>query len=100
MLALAFPEFVWLPTFERTAAGLLNEDDRRELELALVANPRRGDTMPRTGGFRKMRWAAKGKGKRGGARVVYFVAADRRMIYMVLATRANGRTSRSRSEPS
>lgn len=80
-----FLEFVWLPTFEQTAKNLLDEENRRELELALVANPGAGDTMPRTGGFRKLRWAAKGKGRRGGARIVYFYVANRETIYMLLA---------------
>lgn len=80
-----FLEFVWLPTFAATAKGLLDEEDRRELELALLEDPKRGDTMPRTGGFRKARWAAKGKGKSGGARVVYFYLAHRETIYVLLA---------------
>jgi hypothetical protein len=80
-----FLEFVWLPTFERSAAGLLDATDRRELELALVEDPERGAVIRRTGGFRKLRWAARGKGKRGGARVVYYYAVSREVIYMVLA---------------
>jgi hypothetical protein len=67
-----FLEFVWLPTFARSAAGLLDDNDLRELELALVENPERGATIRGTGGFRKLRWPARGKGKRGGARVVYY----------------------------
>jgi hypothetical protein len=80
-----FLEFVWLPTFERSAAGLLDETDRRELELALVEDPERGTVIQRTGGFRKLRWAARGKGKRGGARVVYYYVVSRETVYMVLA---------------
>lgn len=80
-----FVEFVWLPTFEQSAKGLLNEEDRRELEIALVEHPDRGELIPRTGGFRKLRWAAGGKGRSGGARVVYFHVAHRETIYMILA---------------
>jgi hypothetical protein len=82
---LEFVEFVWLPTFERTARGLLTEADRRRLEMALVKDPEVGDLIPGTGGFRKMRWAARGKGKSGGARVIYFYVARRATIYVVLA---------------
>jgi len=32
----------------------------------------RGQGDPGSGGLRKVRWAAKGHGKRGGARVIYF----------------------------
>ena len=40
----------------------------------LLANPESGDLMPRTGGFRKLRWLdnRRGKGKRGGLRVIYY----------------------------
>jgi hypothetical protein len=80
-----FLEFVWLPTFERSAAGLLDEISRRDLELALVEDPERGHAIPGTGGFRKLRRPARGKGKRGGARIVYYYLASREVIYMVLA---------------
>jgi hypothetical protein len=80
-----FLEFVWLPTFERSAAGLLDESDRRDLELALVEDPKRGTKIRGTGGFRKLRWATPGKGKRGGVRVVYYYVASREAVYMILA---------------
>jgi mRNA-degrading endonuclease RelE of RelBE toxin-antitoxin system len=80
-----FLEFVWLPSFERSSKGLLSEEARRDLELVLVADPHSGGVMPRTGGFRKLRWRGVGRGKRGGSRVVYFYVAERERIYMVAA---------------
>lgn len=43
------------------------------LQLELIENPAAGDVEPGTGGLRKIRLAApaRGKGKRGGARVHY-----------------------------
>ena len=41
----------------------------------LAANPRSGDLMEGTGGARKLRVAARGKGKSGGYRVITFFAA-------------------------
>jgi hypothetical protein len=38
----------------------------------LAANPGAGDLMPGTGGVRKLRWGLEGRGKRGGARVIYY----------------------------
>ncbi|VVQ31819.1 Toxin HigB-2 [Pseudomonas fluorescens] len=40
----------------------------------MQGNPLAGDVMPRTGGFRKLRWAdaRRGKGRRGGLRVIYY----------------------------
>ena len=38
----------------------------------LAANPEAGDIMAETGGGRKLRWKAQGRGKRGGVRVIYY----------------------------
>lgn len=58
-----------LPTFIKQAAALFSEDERLELISFLAANPLAGDEIPGAGGVRKIRFGAKGKGKRGGARV-------------------------------
>jgi len=65
-------EFIRLPTFERAAAGLLSEMDVLELELALLANPAVGDLISTGHGLRKVRRPMPGRGKRGGARVIYY----------------------------
>jgi len=60
------------PFFLRKAAGLLAEEERLLLIAFVGANPEAGDVIPESGGVRKVRWAARGKGKRGGFRVVYY----------------------------
>jgi hypothetical protein len=50
-------EFVATHSFETSAKKLLSEEDRRELELLLLEDPRRGQLIERTGGFRKVRFA-------------------------------------------
>lgn len=56
----------------------LTDDEYRALQHHLSRDPEAGDVIRGTGGFRKMRWAdaRRGKGKRGGLRVIYcyFVA--------------------------
>jgi hypothetical protein len=47
------------------------------------ANPEAGDLMPETGGVRKLRWALPGKGKRGGARVIYFFHDERLPVFLL-----------------
>lgn len=64
---------------------LLTDEDLHELEDELLADPRRGTTIPGTGGFRKLRVAAEGRGKRGGARVVYYYVDRRGTIYLITA---------------
>jgi hypothetical protein len=52
----------------------LDDDEYRTLQTELAANPELGDVMPRTRGFRKMGWAdaRRGKGRRGGLRIIYY----------------------------
>jgi mRNA-degrading endonuclease RelE of RelBE toxin-antitoxin system len=51
---------------------VLSEGEREALVLYLARHPGTGDLMPQTGGLRKLRWTSKGKGKRGGSRVIYY----------------------------
>src|SRR5258708_20905510 len=51
---------------------VLSPDEHDDLILFVALHPEAGDVMPETGGLRKLRWAAKGKGKRGGSRVIYY----------------------------
>ncbi len=67
-------EFIEAPVFTRHLPDYLSDDDYRELQVKLGANPELGDLMPGTGGFRKLRWAdaRRGKGRRGGLRIIYY----------------------------
>jgi hypothetical protein len=59
--------------FSATVAQYLSDDEYRQLQQDLLENPECGTLMPRTGGFRKLRWAdrRRGKGKRGGLRIIF-----------------------------
>jgi hypothetical protein len=61
-------------SFDRRAkrAGL-DENDLADLIKALVEHPDQGAVIPGTGGARKVRVKLPGRGKRGGARVIYAV---------------------------
>jgi len=61
------------PMFTETAERVLGRTGCNDLVAYLAANPEAGDLMPGTGGIRKLRWRARGKGTRGGARVIYYV---------------------------
>jgi hypothetical protein len=65
---------VELPAFERHRAAYLDDEGFAELQGELMADPEAGDLIKGTGGLRKMRYGdpRRGKGKRGGLRVIYF----------------------------
>lgn len=63
---------VELRQFQSDADVVFTDQQREELSDFIAANPHFGDVIPGTGGVRKIRWAAGGKGKRGGARVIYY----------------------------
>jgi hypothetical protein len=63
---------VELPEFLRKSHDLLANEERLSLINYLAAHPQAGDLMQGTGGIRKLRWAAQGRGKSGGVRVIYY----------------------------
>ncbi|GAB3377128.1 type II toxin-antitoxin system RelE/ParE family toxin [Azotobacter armeniacus] len=76
--------FVETMSFTATVGDYLTDDEYRQLQRELLKNPEAGDVMPRTGGFRKLRWAdgRRGKGKRGGLRVIYYWLLDDGQFWM------------------
>lgn len=60
-----------LPKFKAEAVDLVGFAGIEALASYLAEHPDAGDVIPSSGGARKVRWAAKGNGKRGSARVVY-----------------------------
>ncbi len=78
-------EFIETPTFTRQILELLPDDDYRGLQNELMESPDRGDLIKGGGGIRKVRYAAKGHGKSGGIRVIYYWLRNDGQIYMLLA---------------
>ena len=63
---------VELPEFLRKADKLLSASGRLSIINYLAAHPAAGDIIQGTGGIRKLRWSAQGKGKSGGVRIIYY----------------------------
>lgn len=78
-------EFIEAPVFTQLLSRYLAEDDYRRLQLFLALNPAAGDLIPGTGGCRKLRWAdrRRGKGKRGGLRVIYYLLLGDGQIWLL-----------------
>lgn len=87
------------PTFlnDARAAGL-SEDDQQLIVVAISENPMLGDVMPGTGGCRKVRFAGKGKGKRGGYRTVHYYAANDVPVILLALINKGERSDLSKSE--
>lgn len=86
------PEFL-------TATRKLMEEDRRALLVGYLAyNPTAGELIPGTGGVRKLRWQLEGRGKRGGARVVYFYHSVGVPLFALTAYPKNEREDLSQAD--
>ncbi len=76
--------FIETPIFTEDVTDLLSDEEYRGLQLALLLRPEQGSVVPGNGGLRKIRWKAKGKGKRGGVRVIYYWITSEDAIFMLL----------------
>ena len=86
------------PTFSRQSDKLFSEDEKRELIGFLAQNALTGDDIPGTGGVRKLRFAAIGRGRRGGARVIYYYLDETMPIYALLAYAKTAKTDMTSDE--
>ncbi|MBF0163249.1 MAG: type II toxin-antitoxin system RelE/ParE family toxin [Magnetococcales bacterium] len=64
--------FIEAPGFSKLVNDYLDDTEYAALQWTLVLHPQVGDVIPGSGGIRKVRWAGKGHGKRGGVRVIYY----------------------------
>ena len=84
--------------FLKDARERMPESGRLELVTFIAANPRAGDVIPETGGVRKLRWALPGRGKRGGARVIYYFHSERLPLFLLAAYGKNEKANLSKAE--
>jgi hypothetical protein len=76
----------------------LSEDERRAIIDFIASNPETGDEMPGTGGTRKVRFAAKGKGKSGGVRVITFYSGVEMPVFLLNVFAKNEKVDLSAAE--
>jgi hypothetical protein len=86
------------PEFLSTTRKLMTEEERAALVDYLAYNPVGGDLVPGTGGVRKLRWRLEGRGKRGGARVIYFYHSADIPLFALTAYAKNERADLSQRD--
>jgi len=98
-MALGVPiAVVETPDFVAAVRRLMDEMERSSLVLYLAHNPEAGDLVPGTGGVRKLRWTLEGRGKRGGARVIYYFHSERIPLFALDVYAKNERSDLSEDE--
>ena len=78
--------------------AILSEVERDALVAHLGANPEAGEIIPDAGGVRKIRWALAGRGKRGGARIIYYFHNERLPVFLLAAYSKNEKANLSMAE--
>ena len=69
--------------FSKKLKNYLTDENYFELQEFLLANPEKGDIIQGGSGLRKIRWRAKGRGKSGGFRIIYYLATVQGHIYFL-----------------
>ena len=75
--------FIETRLFTRLVQEYLPDDEYQALQKLLMEQPEAGAVISGTGGVRKLRWRAPGRGKRGGYRVIYFARIEHGVIWML-----------------
>jgi hypothetical protein len=86
------------PDFITSAQRLLTEAERAALIDLLAQHPTAGDLMRGTGGARKLRCGAKGKGKSGGARAITFYAGPDLPVFLMAVFGKGEKVNLSKAE--
>lgn len=71
-------------TFRKQAEAIWSEDERLAFIDWIAANPDAGEVIPEADGARKTRWSRAGRGKRGGARMIYLHLATEEVVLLIM----------------
>lgn len=82
----------------RRASKLMTEEQRADVISFLAENPEAGEIMEGTGGVRKVRIALEGRGKSGGARVIYYFHSDLIPLFLFDVYGKNQKDNLSKAE--
>ena len=86
------------PLYLKAAEKLFSGEEREAIVAMVSGNPECGDIIVGTGGFRKVRFRRDGKGKRGGARVVYILRNENFPVFLITAYAKNEKENLTKAE--
>jgi hypothetical protein len=86
------------PGYLASARNLFTQEERNDIVSLLAADPKAGDVMEGTGGFRKLRVAREGMGKSGGARVIYIFRSTEFPVFLITVFPKNQKANLSKKE--
>jgi len=89
---------VELPEFLKKSDKLLRSVERISIVNYVAAHPASGEMMQGTGGIRKLRWSAQGKGKSGGIRIIYYFHNESMPIFLLTLFGKGEKANLSKSE--
>ncbi len=76
-------EFIESPLFTRLIYDYMDDVEYSALQIEIISKPDAGTVIPGSGGIRKLRWSGKGKGKRGGLRIIYYWQKSKSEIWFL-----------------
>lgn len=86
------------PQYAARVRKLMDDDAEADMVDFLARNPLAGAVIPGTGGVRKLRWRLEGRGKRGGARVIYYYHNDDIPLFLLTVYAKNEKENLSVTE--
>ena len=69
--------------FTNQVQKYLSDEEYKQFQSELILRPEMGAIIPKGGGLRKVRWRYRGRGKRGGVRVIYYWAVSQDQLLML-----------------
>jgi hypothetical protein len=91
-------ELIETPIFSKQVEATWSDEEYRAFQVHLILRPDAGAIIPGSGRLRKVRWQMPGRGKRGGARVIYYWQDAAHRVYLLFLYPKNVRTNLSSAE--